>query len=276
MRLLSIGEILWDLFDGAAHLGGAPFNLAVHARRLGHNVRFVSAVGDDDLGLAALAEARRLGIATDSIATVTRMPTGTVTVAVDAGGQPAFTIHRPAAYDCIPACGVDFEPDWICFGTLLQMAPAMHRLTMELIEAHPRARRFYDVNLRPGNHTPELVRRLLGVANAVKVNDQEAAALGYQSLGEFCRGWEAACVTRGADGCALQVNGEYRECPGYAVKVVDTVGAGDAFSAAFLHGIAQGWPAERIGDFANRVGALVASRAGATPEWEAGEVEVRS
>ena len=275
MKLLSIGEILWDLFDGAAHLGGAPFNLAVHARRLGHDVRFVSAVGDDDLGRAALAEARRLGIATDSIATVAA-PTGTVTVAVDAAGQPSFTIHRPAAYDCIPARAVDFEPEWIAFGTLLQTTPAMHRLIMDLIEAHPRARRFYDVNLRPASHTPELVQTLLRVATAVKVNDAEAAALGYHSLEAFCRGWEAACVTRGAAGCALQVNGEYCECPGYVVKVVDTVGAGDAFSAAFLHGLDQAWPAARIGDFANRVGALVASRPGATPDWGIEELGARS
>src|SRR5947208_941761 len=94
VNLISIGEILWDLIDGGAHLGGAPFNLAVHARRLGHKVVFVSAVGDDDLGRAALAEARALGLDTDFIATVDGVPTGTVTVALDPAGQPTFTIHR--------------------------------------------------------------------------------------------------------------------------------------------------------------------------------------
>ena len=226
---------------------------------------FVSAVGDDELGRAALAQAAACGIAPDFIATVAGVPTGTVTVALDAAGQPAFTIHRPAAYDCIPARGVDFDPDWICFGTLHQTTPAMRRLTGSLIEAHPRARRFYDVNLRPGCYTPELVAELLRRATVVKLNESEAAEVGHSG---------DVCITRGAAGCTIILDGRRCECPGYQVNVVDTVGAGDAFSAAFLHGLEQGWPPEQIGDFANRVGALVASRRGATPEWSLEEARV--
>jgi fructokinase len=272
VRLLSIGEILWDLIGGRRHLGGAPFNLAVHARRLGHEVVFVSAVGDDDLGRAALSEARRLGIGTESIATVATAPTGTVTVSLDQAGQPAFTLHRPAAYDRIPARPVEFEPDWICFGTLAQTAPAMRGLTRELTAAHPGARRFYDVNLRPDCYTRELVAELMAEADGIKVNDAEAGELGLAiPPGASLPRVQAMCVTRGAAGCSVWVNGEYTDCPGYPIVVADTVGAGDAFSAAFLHGLSQGWPAERVGDFANRVGALVASRRGATPDWTAEE-----
>ena len=264
MNILSIGEILWDLIDGEPHLGGAPFNLAVHARRLGHRVAFVSAVGDDVPGHKALAQAAARGIDTDFIATVPGVPTGTVTVTLDAADQPAFTIHRPAAYDHIPAGPVDFDADWICFGTLHQTAPAMRGLTQDLFDAHPRARRFYDVNLRPGCYTPELVGDLLRKATVVKLNESEAEKIPHR--------WQTACITRGAAGCTIILDGRSYDCPGYPVRVADTVGSGDAFSAAFLHGLDQGWPPAKIGDFANRVGALVASRSGATPEWTLEEV----
>jgi fructokinase len=260
VRLLAIGEILWDVIGGELHLGGAPFNLAVQAHRLGHDVCFVSAVGDDEPGHAALARAEGYGIRTDCIAIVSGVATGTVTVAVDSAGQPAFTIHRPAAYDCIPARAVDFDAEWICFGTLHQNSPAMRRLTQDLLDAHPRARRFYDVNLRPGCYTPELIADLLREATIVKLNDSEAAEIDSM-LGR--QQWQSACITRGAAGCTIILDGRRYDCPGYAVKVADTVGAGDAFSAAFLHGLHQGWPPEQIGDFANRVAAGVASRPGA-------------
>ncbi|HTP35762.1 MAG TPA: carbohydrate kinase [Candidatus Acidoferrales bacterium] len=260
MKLLSIGEILWDLIGGEAHLGGAPFNLAVQARRLGHDVAFVSAVGDDKLGRAALAEAARRGIPTDYIETVRGAPTGTVTVALDAEGQPTFTIHRPAAYDCIPARAIAFDPDWICFGTLHQTGSAMRLLTQDLVEAHARARRFYDVNLRPNCYTPALIAELLREASVVKLNESEAAEL-ERMFGP--REWASACITRGAAGCSIYLNGERTDCPGHPVTVADAVGAGDAFSAAFLHGLSQGWGSREIGDFANRVAAEAASRHGA-------------
>jgi fructokinase len=94
----------------------------------------------------------------------------------------------------------------------------------------------------------------------------------------FCRsyatrfGWQAVCVTRGSKGCALLLAGQYLELPGYRVKVADTVGAGDAFAAALVHGIQAGWPAREVGDFANRLGALVASRPGGVPAWTASEL----
>jgi len=93
------------------------------------------------------------------------------------------------------------------------------------------------------------------------------------SLEQFCREsarafeLETVCVTRGAEGCAILLNGEYVEAPGFPIQVADTIGAGDAFSAALAHGISSGWPVRRIAEFANRVGALVASRPGGTPRW---------
>ena len=114
-------------------------------------------------------------------------------------------------------------------------------------------------------------------ATVVKLNDTEVAQISemiprpYHSLEEFCRhyasvfGWEGVCVTRSSQGCVLLIGDQYVEAPGYAVDLVDTIGAGDAFSAAFVHGFGQGWPPPQIADFANRVGALVGSRSGAIP-----------
>ncbi len=293
-KIISLGEILWDVFPDAEHLGGAPFNFAAHARRLGHDVCFVSAVGDDPRGRSALAKMEQLGLPTRFVQRLTGAATGIVSVRLDAAGQPTFTIHRPAAYDLVSLGPGDLAElssppaDWIYFGTLHQMSPRARDLLAALIGANPRARRFYDINLRPASYEPALVRDLMKRASVVKLNDAEVRTVEHlfdssggsalsprspRSLEEFCRtsaaayGWEAVCVTRGAQGCALLIDGEYVEADGYPVDVADTVGAGDAFAAAFVHGLSAGWAPAKTGDFANRVGALVASRHGAIPSW---------
>jgi fructokinase len=254
-------------------LGGAPFNFAFHAHRLGHRVIFLSAVGDDERGRAALGRAAALGLSTDFIQVAAGQPTGSVSVRLDAEGHPDFTIHRPAAYDCLAlderqlAHLAALRPEWIYFGTLYPMELRAREVLRQLIAAVPAARRFYDVNLRRGCYTPELVRELLSLADAVKLNDDEAEL--FPDLDGA-----AMAITRGERGCAVRIGNDRAECPGYTVKVADTVGAGDAFAAAFLHGLASGWSAARTGDFANRLGALVASRAGAVPEWSPAELGV--
>jgi fructokinase len=287
MRIVSIGEILWDVFDDAEHLGGAVFNFAAHAARLGHQIFFVSAVGDDERGRRALERTTALGLSTRYVSTTSEAPTGIVTVTVAADGQPSFVIHRPAAYDAAQLSDeelaelVAVRPDWVTFGTLQQTDPRARELVRRASEALPGARRFYDVNLRRDSYTPDLVDELLAAADVVKLNEDEARQLSPGlSIEQFCRqrarrhGWQAVCVTRGAAGCSVLIGGEFRSSPGYKVEVVDSVGAGDAFSAAFLHGLFLGWDPDRTADFANRVGALIASRPGGTPEWTVAEAEV--
>jgi fructokinase len=291
MNILSIGEVLWDVFGDTEHLGGAALNFAAHARILGHSVSFISAVGEDERGQRVLEKMEAMGLSTRFVRQVDDCPTGIVTVNLDASGQPRFTIHRPAAYDFPALSDGDLKelsshrPDWIYFGTLFQMSVKAKALTLKLIQSNPEARRFYDVNLRENCYEAPLVYELMSRATAVKLNDQETdmiqSMLGwsYRSLEEFCQGaarrfgWEAVCVTRGEAGCVLLVGGHYVEADGYEVRVADTVGAGDAFAAAFLHGMGRGWPAQEVADFANRVGALVASRPGGTPSWTIKEAE---
>jgi fructokinase len=273
MTILSIGEILWDVYPDSKRLGGAPFNFAVHAHRLGHRVLFLSAVGDDELGAAARAQAGALGLDTEFIQVAQGKATGQVTVRLDTGGQPDYTIHRPAAYDFLKldsaqlARLASMQPAWLYFGTLYQMNAGARGELLRLIDALPATRRFYDVNLRRASYTPELVRESFALAHAVKINHEEAAL-----FPDFGGAW-ATAVTAGERGSEIRIGEDRAQCAAYPVKVADAVGAGDAFAAAFLHGIGQGWSAAKTGDFANRLGALVASRAGAVPEWSPAELE---
>lgn len=270
---------MWDVFPDADRLGGAPFNFAVNAHRLGHEVRFISAVGEDDRGRRALDRVTQLGLSEEFVRSVADAPTGTVTIELDSIGEPIYTIHRPAAYDFVRLDANDLErlielpADWIYFGTLYQMHPPSRATTATVLHAMPRARRFYDVNLRSNSYTPELVSQLLIEADVVKLNASEAKILAQiSSFEEFCRTFArdydlmAVCVTLGKDGCAALIHGDYVESPGFSVEVADPVGAGDAFAAAFLHGIDAEWSASEITRFANRAGANAASFRGAIPD----------
>jgi len=290
VKVISIGEVLWDVIGGKEHLGGAPFNFAVHLLRLGHEVFFISAVGADDRGQRILHRMEKMGLTTRFMREDVEHPTGIVTVTLSGSGQPNFVLHRPAAYDFprVTDEGYNFllsqSLDWIYFGTLLQMSTVAWKLTKEILATVPTARRFYDVNLRTSSYTPELLQELMQLASVMKLNDVEVEEISrmfgppFSSLEQFCREYaanyrlEAVCVTRGSKGCALLRGDEYVEAPGYEIKVGDTVGAGDAFAAGLLHGLGKGWQTEKIADFANRVGALVASRAGAIPSWTPDEV----
>ncbi len=286
------GEILWDVFPTSTRLGGAPLNFSVHLRRLGFNPILVSALGRDEPGERAAREIAALGLNMRMVRWSEKWETGTASVAVDSSGQPAFLIPRPAAYDEIRLTEVELlllnslQPSWLYYGTLFPSMPQGSAALEQLLNALPDAIRFYDVNLRPGFESQSLVAELLAAANVVKLNEEEARTVG-RHLGlpadaeGFCRGgaarfgWRAVCVTLGEHGCAMFDGAEFVRADGERVEVADTVGAGDAFAAAFVHGLTQRWPAARIARFANRVGALVASRAGAIPDWNVAEVADR-
>ena len=291
MRIVSVGEILWDVIGENEYLGGAPLNFAAHAQKLGHEVYLVSAVGEDERGRRALDSLRQRGISTEFVKVLPGKNTGTAEVELDADGKPMFRIIRPAAYDFVKLSATDLKriaeirPDWIYFGTLYHLTKQTLASTSQLIEAVPSAKHFYDVNLRDGNWNLATVEQLALQADVIKLSDGEAECLdaslnadGHEgSVEHFCQRWsdqyrcKIISVTFGERGCAIFHDGQYAELPGCKVQVADTVGAGDAFAAAFLHGLDQGWDVRRCGVFANAVGALVASRAGAIPEWSVDE-----
>jgi fructokinase len=282
VRALVVGEVLWDVFPDATRLGGAPLNFAAHLKRLGHMPRIVSAVGQDTLGESAIREIRSLGLDTTWLQSSDHFRTGTASVRLGPGDRTSFVIERPAAYDAvlisdaILAQIADWKPSWCYYGTLLPSRADGRNALRRLLDALPHARRFYDINLRPGFESRELVCDLLHVADVVKLNERELTVvcdwLGLPADFEsFCRsgagrfGWQAACVTLGARGCAMLVANDYVEAPGLPVAVADTVGAGDAFAAAFVHGLVAGWSAPKVAEFSNHIGAMVASVPGAIP-----------
>lgn len=285
MRIISVGEILWDVIGGGEYLGGAPFNLCAHLARLGHHAFFVSAVGCDERGRRALEKAQELGIDIRYVNRTQQVSTGISEVTLSDGGHGEHRLPRPAAYDFVQLTEAQHtalaeeQPEWLCYGTLAQMEPAPRLLTQRLMKENTEAKRFYDINLRRNSWNSNLVDHLCHDANAIKMNEEEAFVLSEifdlpaYPWPRFCEmaanqfQFEIVCVTRGPEGCALWKDGDYVESPGFAVNVNDTVGSGDAFSAALLHGLDAEWTLADIAQFANRVGALVASRSGATPAW---------
>jgi fructokinase len=292
VRIVSIGEIIWDVVARSEYLGGAPLNFAAHGHRLGHEVYLLSAVGDDERGQRALDGLKKCGISSDLVQVADGKRTGTAEVELDADGKPIFRIVRPAAYDFVDLSTdvvkriVEIGPQWVYFGTLFHDSRHALEATLRLLEQLPEAKRFYDVNLRDGNWNLTTVEHLASQASIIKLSDSEAEFLDASLAGEgleasvehFCRRWseqyscKTICVTFGERGCGIYREGRYTEVPGRKVEVADTIGAGDAFAAAFVHGVEQGWDAYRSGAFANAVGALVAGRKGATPAWNVDEV----
>ena len=282
-RVLLVGEVLWDEFPDCARLGGAPLNVAVHLGRLRHAPLLVSAVGADRRGGETRSALTALGLDTTFVGSTAQFQTGSARVRLGPGDETSFTIERPAAYDAVELSGeslqriVTWNPTWLYYGTLFPSFPQPRRVLSQLLDRLPRAARFYDLNLRPGFESLELVDDLLRRADVVKLNEQEVQFVqGRLNLPMdpegFCRagaeryGWRGACVTLGARGCAMLVGDTYVAAPGLQVHVADPVGAGDAFAAAFIHGLVSSWPVERVVTVANRIGALVAASRGAIPD----------
>ncbi len=286
MHILSLGEILWDIIEGHEFLGGAPLNFSVSAQRLGNTAHLISSVGNDRLGLCALERLKDLRLDISLIRTLHEIPTGVASARKYPNGDCRFEIPRPAAFDHLQVAPTqlsqlcELDPEWIYFGTLAQTCAENETLLGEILPRLPKAKRFYDINLRDGHWNLPLVQRLSSQATVIKLNEEEAEILFAAAVADrpfsiesFCRHWSAhhglkfVCVTRGKSGCSIWRDDKLRDFEGYPVAVADTVGAGDAFSAALLHGIQMDWPIEQTAAFSNAAGALVASRAGATPDW---------
>ncbi len=257
-RILSCGEILWDLFPDGPRFGGAPANFAVQAAMLGARVSVLGAVGRDDRGSEAVRILDTFGIDTSLIQSLPDAPTGAVLVSVDAAGKPAFTIQPDAAWDRLtwsPALEHSLGNfDAVYFGTLGQRGTLSRATIRRALEAAKNRGilRVLDINLRAPFYDAILLRESLELASVLKISDEElpsvAAACAIPSaagthaiLAQLCQRFSLLCVamTRGADGALLLADAQITEQPGIPVTVVDTVGAGDAFTAALVTGILQ-------------------------------------
>ena len=284
--VIGLGELLWDLFPDKALPGGAPANFAFHANQLGCHGMVASRVGRDSLGNDLTDYLKRQGLDVSLLQVVETHPTGSVTVEFTAPGQPQYTIHTDVAWDFLEATAelmaTARKASVICFGTLAQRSPVSRESIQSIVQAtDANCLRVYDVNLRQQFYERDWIERSLQLANIVKLNHEEAAVLGtllgwgQLSLKEFatrlrgCYELSHVCVTRGAEGCLVHGPEGTVDIPGEPVHAIDTVGAGDAFTAGLITALLAGLPSERAAKFANRIGGLVATKQGGMPSLRA-------
>lgn len=298
--ILGLGELLWDLLLEGPRLGGAPANFSVMAGRLGNHAVILSRIGRDELGRRALAELEQLdGMPADAsfVQLDGEHETGRVTVELK-GGQPSYTIHDPVAWDFLELSDewvqLAERADAICFGSLAQRSERSRETIQALVGlTREDCVRVFDVNLRAPFYSGEVIQESLELATVMKMNDAEVPlVLGLMGLDcqvgiEAVRGLEglragALCllkefpalkmvaVTRGGEGSLLVTREDSHEHPGIATEVADTIGAGDAFTAAMTHYLLRGARLSTLNEAGNRWGSWVASQAGAMPVLAAG------
>ncbi len=290
MKLLAFGEVVWDEINGQLCIGGAPFNVAAHAHRIGvEDAYLFTAVGDDALGRATVDTMKSQGIRTDFVNTVTA-PTCVVKALIGDSQNARFLIPECTPFDLIPADDEslqlikDLEFDCLYFGTIAQRSPTTRKSLRQVIATGRFKHVFLDVNLRMSFVDKEVLEYSLASASIVKVNERELQTMkelfglqeqGYGLLAQRFRrdfGIHWMCITCGPRGAYVSTEDTFGFCPAYAVEVVDTVGAGDAFSAAMISSLESGTSPEAACDFACKAGALVASRRGALPEYTRSEL----
>ena len=303
--VVGLGELLWDVLPTGRQLGGAPANFAYITSLLGDEGIPASRIGQDSLGTEAIHRLAELQLSTDFIQKDSDHPTGTVKVEVDRTGQPRFEISESVAWDFFA-----WTPHWqslaqaadaVCFGSLAQRSENSRATIHTFLRAmRPEALRVFDVNLRQDFYTAQILAESMKAASLVKLNHEELPRImrmfeseshgvdnhGFDNHGFEHRSEEYAarrllsahdlklvCVTRGTNGSLLVSANKSSEHPGFKVTVADTVGAGDAFTAALVHGYLRGTPLAQINETANRVGGWVASQSGAMPSPGAANFE---
>jgi len=280
--IVGLGEILWDMLPTGIVLGGAPTNFAYMAKVLGDEAEIASRIGGDELGDELRAEFQVRGLNTSYLQIDPRLETGTTQVVLDAEGQPTFTIRQPVAWDCL-----EWNEQWaqlaqradvVCFGSLAQRCEkSASVIDRFLMHTRSSTLRIFDVNLRPPFYTLEVIERSLNYADVVKLNEHELDIVSdlfhlkmaddvsrAKSLLKIFR-LQLICLTRGAHGSVLVGPDEVVEHPGIKIKVADTIGAGDAFTACLAHHLIRGRSLSEISEAANRFASWVATQVGATP-----------
>lgn len=281
--VVGLGELLWDIFPEGKQLGGAPANFAYMTNLLGDTGIVASRIGEDDLGREAKQRLQTLGLQTSFLQGDANHATGTVKVDVDPAGQPTFKIATPAAWDFF-----EWTPQWhtlaqqahaVCFGSLAQRCSRSRETIRSFLKSvRAGTTRVFDVNLRQSFYSAETLSESAALAEIIKVNHEElpvvAKLLGLPSIYDEKRaaqwlrqtyGSKLVCITRGAKGSLVVSEDEVSEHSGYRVYVADTVGAGDAFTAALVYHYLRHASASTLNEAANRMGAWVASQTGATP-----------
>ena len=277
--IVGIGEILWDMLPSGKALGGAPANFAYHAACLGEEGWAVSAIGDDPLGCEILdvVNGKRLR----HILAISSRPTGTVDVVLDARGVPTYTIREDVAWDNIPFTSemkaLALRADAVCFGSLVQRMASRESVVRFIRSMRPEALKVFDINLRQHYYSKEVIEDSLRLADILKINDEEIRTVAELLSLEgddaaacraliACYGLRLVILTRGAAGSEVVTATEVIPQEAGKADVIDTVGAGDAFTAAFVVAYLGGDTLAEAQRKASETAAYVCSRKGAMPE----------
>lgn len=281
---MSIGEVLWDMLPDGKALGGAPTNVAWHCAQLGASAHVASAVGRDPLGDEILESLKAMHLDISAISIIDGKPTSTVDAILSAEGNATYVIHEDVAWDAMPASpealAMAARAEGVNFGSLGQRGENGRRTTMALLAATPAScLRVFDINLRPPFIYKEVFAAGMEKASVIKMNDDELPVIGAMF------GWpdepeaaitamfaaypnlKHAVVTRGARGVWWHDRKRlYGKRPAAAIKTVDTIGAGDSFTASVMMGLLKGWDVETISEAALAVASFVCTSRGGTPE----------
>ena len=284
-RVFAIGEVLWDMLPTGKKVGGAPGNFAYHCRKLGAEADMISRVGNDELGHELLAFYQSVGLSTEYLVVDEKYPTGAVDVELASDGQPQYVFRDDVAWDHLQADAETLSllqsADAICYGTLACRTEESFEAVKKMIHAAPQhSLRVYDVNLRPPHYAKATIIELLALANMLKLNDEElpivGQMLGYDATDTSDAGlislarqlldryqYKLLILTMGERGSILMTPGETSQYRSRPVQVVDTVGAGDAFTAATILGFLDNKPLEEINKTASDLAARVCTHPGA-------------
>jgi fructokinase len=287
---VGLGELLWDIFPEGRQLGGAPANFAYMTSLLGDEGIVASRVGADELGDEAGHRLEGLGLSTSFLQRDTTYRTGVAQVEVDGTGQPRFKIAEPVAWDAF-----EWTPAWqalaqradaVCFGSLAQRCVQSQQTIHSFLKTIRReTTRVFDVNLRQTFYSAQTLAESAKQADIVKLNNDELPTV-VQLLGfpfhdeDSAAQWllntfhiKLVCITRGASGSLLVSEYARHEHPGIRVQVADTVGSGDAFTAALVYHYLRRDSLASMNEAANRMGSWVASQTGATPARDESQLE---
>ncbi|MCX2576061.1 carbohydrate kinase family protein [Pedobacter sandarakinus] len=276
----SIGEILWDVLPTGRKPGGSSMNVALHLHKQGLTSNFISAVGNDEPGTDLLDFLLSQQFSTSLIQT-NNLPTSTVEVTLDEKQQATYTIVESVAWDAITLTREAIEAvkqaDALVYCSLTCRNEISKNTILGLLQ--DAKLKIFDINLRPPFYDIETLQALLAAADILKVNEHEIVYLrtelnltgnnDEQILKQISNRFniETICLTLGENGASVLHEGKLYHHKGYAVKVADTVGAGDSFLATFISSYLQGFPMDTILDRACKVGAFVASQPGANPSY---------
>lgn len=280
--VVGMGEALWDMLPEGKKIGGAPANFAYHVSQFGLDSRVVSAVGEDELGVEILKNfhEKKLNCMIETVP----YPTGTVQVELDRNGVPCYDIREGVAWDNIPFTpaleGLARQTRAVCFGSLAQRSVVSRETINRFLDVMPDGEgqyKIFDINLRQGFYTKEIICGSMRKCNILKINDEELVTIsrmfGYPGIDLQDKCWillakynlRMLILTCGVNGSYVFTPGEVSFVETPKVEVADTVGAGDSFTAAFVASILRGLPVNEAHRLAVATSAFVCTQNGAMP-----------